>query len=56
MDLHRWHKRLEELVVYHSVKKGTIKEEYDCSGVPFKLYTLPLLKKVTMVYSVSSEW
>jgi len=55
MDFHRWHQKLEELVIYHSVKKGTIKEEYNCSQ-GFKLYTLPLLKKVTMVYSVSSEW
>ena len=55
MECNRHHKKLEELVVYHSVKRGTIKEEYDYS-LPFKPYLLPCLKKLNMVCSVSSEW
>jgi len=55
MDYNRKQKKLEELVVFHSVRKGTIKEEFDYQ-MPYKPYTLPLLKKLDMTCSVASEW
>jgi hypothetical protein len=55
MACHRRQRKLEELVVFHSVRKGTIKEEFDFQG-PFVSYRLPLLKKLDMTCSVASEW
>jgi len=55
MECNQYHKYLEELNMFHSVKKGTLKEEYNYSA-PFLNYRLPLLKKLSIVCSVSSEW
>jgi len=55
MECNRYHQKLEELIMFHSVKKGTLKEEYNYS-VPDLSYRLPLLKKLDIVCSVSSEW
>jgi len=55
MECNRHHQKLEELVSYHSVKKGTIKEEYNYA-LPYKLYCIPTMKKLNIVCSVSSEW
>jgi len=55
MDFNRRQKKLEELKAFHSIRKGTIKEEFDFQ-MPYKPYTLPLLKKLDMTCSIASEW
>jgi hypothetical protein len=55
MDYNRNQQKLEELTVFHSVRRGTIKEEFDYQTT-YMPYTLPLLKKVDMTCSVATEW